>query len=187
VTYTLGAKIFSAGAYGSARDSSTLWSLALTANGTPVAIDHWFSDEFQASTAGAGNGGNIPANRIVQVTASSNGLTTVTLTYTATAADAGKTIGIQLGGDTQSKYTLAPGAPGREDYYGMMDSITLLPAPGGPADPNAGPATGTHRVIRGGSWLTLSRDCRSAYRTVFWPGSRSEHLGFRLANQTGGQ
>ena len=43
-----------------------------------------------------------------------------------------------------------------------------------------GPAWGTHRVIRGGSWDNLPSDCRSARRVNFVPGSRSSLQGFRL-------
>jgi len=38
-----------------------------------------------------------------------------------------------------------------------------------------------HRVLRGGSWLNLARDCRVSFRDWVVPGSRSDVLGFRLA------
>ena len=37
------------------------------------------------------------------------------------------------------------------------------------------------RVIRGGSWLFLARECRAAFRDHAAPGSRARNLGFRLA------
>jgi formylglycine-generating enzyme required for sulfatase activity len=45
----------------------------------------------------------------------------------------------------------------------------------------AGPATGTARVLRGGSWYTRSGLCRAAYRYGFAPAYRSDHFGFRVA------
>ncbi|MGC4017595.1 MAG: hypothetical protein QM755_24230 [Luteolibacter sp.] len=122
-TYTVTMAIFGSSTY--ATTSPVMWSLGLTGNGDVVAIDHWFSDEFSASTVGAGNGGTIPNDHITTIASGSTGLKTVTLTYVATAADAGKVIGIRLGGDAQSRYTLASGAPTPNDYYGMMDTVTF--------------------------------------------------------------
>ena len=42
-----------------------------------------------------------------------------------------------------------------------------------------GPSTGTHRVIRGGSWRSDAFHCRVAYRTAFHPNGASIDLGFR--------
>jgi hypothetical protein len=124
VTYTVSMKIFGSGSY--AQNSNTMWTLGLTGNGGVVALDHWFSDEFAASTVSAGNGGTIPDDHLTNVgPGGSTGLKTVSLTYTATAADAGKVIGVQLAGDSQTRYTLAPGAPTPDDYYGMMDTVTF--------------------------------------------------------------
>ena len=44
-----------------------------------------------------------------------------------------------------------------------------------------GPATGSDRVIRGGSWSYFAGDARSPFRGVYAPGDRSGGLGFRLA------
>jgi formylglycine-generating enzyme required for sulfatase activity len=44
-----------------------------------------------------------------------------------------------------------------------------------------GPSYGSHRVIRGGSWINVAGNCRSASRDVGAPGVRSDVLGFRLA------
>ncbi|GAA4418886.1 hypothetical protein GCM10023187_52740 [Nibrella viscosa] len=46
----------------------------------------------------------------------------------------------------------------------------------------AGPATGTHRVLRGGSWLLSPRSCRSAYRSNGTPGARDNDFGFRVVS-----
>lgn len=127
VTYTLTVDLFSSDTYSVSAGAAIMWSLALTADGTPVAQDHWFSDEFADSTVGDGNGGTIPDNRIINIVLNSGtGLTTATLTYTATAADDGKTIGVQLGGDSQSLYTLAASAPVPDDRFGMMDNVILV-------------------------------------------------------------
>jgi formylglycine-generating enzyme required for sulfatase activity len=44
-----------------------------------------------------------------------------------------------------------------------------------------GPATGIAHVIRGGSWKTFARGCRSAERAGNIPSIRYEDLGFRVA------
>jgi formylglycine-generating enzyme required for sulfatase activity len=43
-----------------------------------------------------------------------------------------------------------------------------------------GPATGTYRVLRGGSWGSFGRGCRAAYRSFGGPGYRVSYLGFRV-------
>jgi formylglycine-generating enzyme required for sulfatase activity len=57
-----------------------------------------------------------------------------------------------------------------KDYYKRTPRI----------DPK-GPATGTHRVLRGGSWISSSRICRAAYRLWGGPGFRFHDRGFRVA------
>ena len=42
-----------------------------------------------------------------------------------------------------------------------------------------------HRVVRGGSWLNPSRDCRAAYRYYWDPGIRSGARGFRVCACSG--
>jgi formylglycine-generating enzyme required for sulfatase activity len=44
-----------------------------------------------------------------------------------------------------------------------------------------GPASGSTRVERGGSWKTLSPNCRAAYRSYCPPTSTSYEIGFRIA------
>ncbi|NTW99688.1 MAG: formylglycine-generating enzyme family protein, partial [Geobacteraceae bacterium] len=43
-----------------------------------------------------------------------------------------------------------------------------------------GPATGSFRVIRSGSWLSYAELCRSAYRSYGTPDNRNDDVGFRL-------
>jgi len=50
----------------------------------------------------------------------------------------------------------------------------------GPRRDPAGPATGTSRVCRGGSWDCFGQRCRSAWRNGTEPASRHEWLGFRV-------
>lgn len=51
--------------------------------------------------------------------------------------------------------------------------------PLGPVDP---PAEGAYRVMRGGSWVTMAQDARSASRAWWGPqDSDGGYLGFRLA------
>jgi formylglycine-generating enzyme required for sulfatase activity len=49
-----------------------------------------------------------------------------------------------------------------------------------PRDDPGGPASGSYRVLRGGSWLTLARNVRAAYRYGLDPGDRYDFGGFRL-------
>jgi formylglycine-generating enzyme required for sulfatase activity len=58
-----------------------------------------------------------------------------------------------------------------------------------PADPvidPTGPAgeSWMQRVRRGGSWFYFARDCRSAARDPYWPGSSDNTLGFRVARNS---
>jgi formylglycine-generating enzyme required for sulfatase activity len=58
------------------------------------------------------------------------------------------------------------------DWYGEYPSGT-------PADP-AGPASGSSRVFRGGSWSGDPQFARVASRSNYSPGYRSDVLGVRL-------
>jgi formylglycine-generating enzyme required for sulfatase activity len=57
-----------------------------------------------------------------------------------------------------------------KDYYGRS-----------PARDPRGPARGSSRVIRGGSWFNPGQSCRSASRYDRGPAHRSYDLGFRVA------
>jgi formylglycine-generating enzyme required for sulfatase activity len=48
-----------------------------------------------------------------------------------------------------------------------------------PAKDPTGPASGTHRVFRGGAWYYNAEHMRSANRLSFFPGKRFTFLGFR--------
>ena len=47
-----------------------------------------------------------------------------------------------------------------------------------------GPSSGSHRVLRGGSWLSYGRLLRSANRVCDSPGDSGRNLGFRLVFRT---
>jgi sulfatase modifying factor 1 len=59
-----------------------------------------------------------------------------------------------------------------EDYY--KQSLAQ--------DPH-GPASGSSRVLRGGSWLNFTRYARSAYRNRLGADYRDFNLGFRLVRE----
>ncbi len=58
------------------------------------------------------------------------------------------------------------------DWYGDLGS--------GIAGDPAGPEAGLRRVVRGGSWYYLARNCRSAARAAYWPTSKDDVIGFRV-------
>jgi len=58
------------------------------------------------------------------------------------------------------------------DWYGPYSGGT-------PTDPQ-GPASGTYRVWRGGSWYQIGRYCRAAYRLSHFPDYSYNGLGFRV-------
>jgi formylglycine-generating enzyme required for sulfatase activity len=60
-----------------------------------------------------------------------------------------------------------------QDWFGDYDLSVV-------EDP-AGPSEGGSRVLRGGGWIDLGRNVRSAYRLAFAPGDRNGDFGFRLA------
>ncbi|MBP5510396.1 MAG: formylglycine-generating enzyme family protein [Kiritimatiellae bacterium] len=59
------------------------------------------------------------------------------------------------------------------DWYGEY--------PHGETTDPTGPSFGAGRVLRGGSWSVIARDCRSAVRDKIEPGFRIDYLGFRPA------
>ena len=50
-----------------------------------------------------------------------------------------------------------------------------------PVSNPSGPESGSFRLIRGGCWLAIARNCRSPSRDWLTPGARFEYLGFRVA------
>ena len=59
------------------------------------------------------------------------------------------------------------------DWFGDYDA--------GPQTDPMGPSKGSCRVLRGGSWYSGARSCRSASRNSLDPTSRNNYCGFRLA------
>ena len=57
--------------------------------------------------------------------------------------------------------------------------------PSGSATDPPGPASGSFRVLRGGSWIDRDSNCRSAGRDRSDPGFRFRDLGFRLVCSAG--
>ncbi len=54
-------------------------------------------------------------------------------------------------------------------------------------DDPRGPSGASHRVLRGGGWYHVPRNCRSAFRYGFAPEERSFYLGFRVARVQSGR
>ena len=59
-----------------------------------------------------------------------------------------------------------------QDWYGLYSSEAQT-------DPQ-GPASGTNRVMRGGSWSYVARNCRVSYRKAETPTYNNNRLGLRL-------
>ena len=62
------------------------------------------------------------------------------------------------------------------DWYGEY-------FPGTISDP-IGLTSGSHRVVRGGTWYIAARSCRSSFRFGYSPGDRDKGLGFRLSKES---
>ncbi len=60
-----------------------------------------------------------------------------------------------------------------DSWYGLL--------PGGKQDDYRGPATGTYRVVRGGSWATDAAHCQASSRSGEEAALRRRDLGFRVA------
>jgi formylglycine-generating enzyme required for sulfatase activity len=87
-------------------------------------------------------------------------------------------------GSTGSVGRFIPNAWGLYDMHGGVWEWCLdwssASLPGGSVANTLGVADGTHRVVRGGSWNTIARGCRSASRNGTMPNERIYENGFRL-------
>ena len=86
-------------------------------------------------------------------------------------------------GETMKVGSFTPNAWGLYDMSGnvfewVQDWLGLYPT-GSVTDP-VGPASGSVRVVRGGSWDYDAESCRAASRYDSAPGDRDSYLGFRL-------
>jgi len=63
-----------------------------------------------------------------------------------------------------------------QDWYGRYSATTA----DNPAVDPAGLAAGAFRVIRGGCWVYIARNCRSSNRSHIDPGARGPNVGFRV-------
>ncbi|MCD4824941.1 MAG: formylglycine-generating enzyme family protein [Phycisphaerae bacterium] len=85
-------------------------------------------------------------------------------------------------GKTISVGSFKPNAWGLYDMHGNVwewcrDWYKVSYANANTRDPQ-GPNSGTYRVLRGGSWISSPRLCRSASRNWFTPGGTFFHYGF---------
>ena len=62
-----------------------------------------------------------------------------------------------------------------QDWYG--------PYPATPQTDPTGSITGPGRIIRGGSWFSNAKSCRSAARLYWSPNAKSDFIGFRLVRE----
>jgi formylglycine-generating enzyme required for sulfatase activity len=95
---------------------------------------------------------------------------------------------IFFGGSTKSVGQLRPNPWGLYDMHGNVREWVqdwYGPYSAAPVTDPSGPATGAHRVIRGGSWGVTARYARSAARGGSPPGLRRGHLGFRCLSSGG--
>ena len=65
---------------------------------------------------------------------------------------------------------------------GMDSGLVRRHTVGAQTDPE-GPATGSDRVVRGGSWSCTGAYLRSAYRSNSHPQHPQQHIGFRVGFQ----
>ncbi len=90
---------------------------------------------------------------------------------------------------THSVSRKAPNAWGLYDMLGNVgewcqgysEDYEARAIPGTAIEDPTGPAEGGERVIRGGSWLSVARGARAAYRSRAKPGDDFSDVGFRLS------
>jgi formylglycine-generating enzyme required for sulfatase activity len=90
--------------------------------------------------------------------------------------------GSNSGHTTHSAGEKKPNGWGLYDVYGNVYEWCqdwFGDYPGGSVTDPRGPATGSYRVVRGGSWISSARSCRSGYRDDGRPGGRLGSVGFR--------
>ena len=81
--------------------------------------------------------------------------------------------------------TLKPNSWGLYDMYGNVwewcsDWYDAAYYSKSPSENPPGPNSGSSRVLRGGSWGSIVRICRSAHRHAAAPESHDDSFGFRL-------
>ncbi|MBK8040068.1 MAG: formylglycine-generating enzyme family protein [Verrucomicrobiaceae bacterium] len=91
-------------------------------------------------------------------------------------------------GETLPEGSFPPNAWGLHDMHGQLWEWCADGKAGYPASSAEKPLkdpiahlSGSSRVLRGGSWIDHSRDCRAAFRGSFDSGDRSGFFGFRPA------